>query len=364
MRTCNGLKNFWYVADLSSAIINKPKRIHLLGRDFVLYRNTKGQVVALSNWCVHRGGSLSDGWVEGDCIRCPYHGWKYQANGACIKIPANRPKTPIPKKAHVEAFPVQEKYGWVWLFIGDLPAAERPPFPPLPEFDRAGWRVIHGEFPWYAPYTRVVENGMDIAHTPFVHATSFGNRDEPQVEEYDIRLDAWSGSASVELKPSSSKGLWRYIHRKDSPGVKTTATFYMPNITRLEVDLGNGNQMIIFGSHKPIDGYTTLTQWIQLRNFFTHPWFDSDAKRRTLKIFREDQQVVETLNPTRALHPLASEFHVRSDALAIAYRKLNHQCLNKGWGINQSLNNSEVFSRRAVPIPFSDHFQESELTKI
>ena len=358
------LKNFWYVADLSSAIINKPKRINLLGHDFVLYRNTKGQVVALSNWCVHRGGSLSDGWMEGDCLRCPYHGWRYRADGVCVEIPANQPGAPISKKACVDVYSVQEKYGWIWLFLGDLSASERPPLPPLPEFNTPGWRAIYGEFQWDAPYTRVVENGMDIAHTPFVHATSFGNRDEPQVEDYDIRLESWSGSASVVLKPSISKGLWRYIHRKDSPGVKTTATFYMPNVTRLEIDLGNGNKLIIFGSHKPINDYTTLTQWIQLRNFFTHPWFDGDAKRRTLRIFREDQQVVETLRPTRALCPLATEFHVRSDALAIAYRKLNQQCLDRGWGINQPLNNSKDSSMRAVPIPFSNHFQASELTKV
>ncbi|MDJ0707975.1 MAG: aromatic ring-hydroxylating dioxygenase subunit alpha [Leptolyngbyaceae cyanobacterium MO_188.B28] len=358
------LKNFWYVADLSSAIINKPKRINLLGRDFVLYRNTKGQVAALSNWCVHRGGSLSHGWVEDDCLRCPYHGWKYRADGVCIEIPANRAGAPIAKRARVKTYPVQEKYGWIWLFLGDLPTAERPPHPPLPEFDKPDWRVIYGEFLWDAPYTRVVENAIDIAHTPFVHATSFGNRDEPQVENYDMHLAAWSGSASVMLKPRRSKGLWRYIHRKDSPGVKTTATFFMPNVTRLEVDLGNGAQMIIFGSHKPIDDYTTLTQWIQLRNFFTHPWFDGDAKRRTLKIFREDQKVVETLNPNRALHPLATEFHVRSDALAIAYRKLNQQCLNRGWGINQPLNNSVDSSRRTISMPNSDQSKASELTKV
>ncbi len=69
------LKNFWYVAELSSAITSKPKRITMLGQEFVLYRNTSGRVVALNNLCAHRGGALVDGRVEGDCIRCPYHGW-------------------------------------------------------------------------------------------------------------------------------------------------------------------------------------------------------------------------------------------------------------------------------------------------
>ena len=123
------LKNFWYVAELSSAITNKPKGITMLGQDFVLYRDTKGQVVALHDLCVHCGAALSKGWVEDDCICCPYHGWKYQSDGTCIEIPANPPDTLIPQQAHIDAYPAQEKYGWVWLFLGDLPEGERPPLP-------------------------------------------------------------------------------------------------------------------------------------------------------------------------------------------------------------------------------------------
>ncbi len=356
------LKNFWYVAELSSAITRKPKQIKLLGQEFALYRDTKGQVAALSNLCVHRGGALADGWVEGDCIRCPYHGWKYQADGACVEIPANPAGVPIPKKARVDAYPVEERYGLVWLFLGDLPPEARPPIPPLIEFDDPAWRAVYGEFTWKAHYTRVVENGIDIAHTPFVHSASFGNKNEPQIEVYEVQLTDWSGCTSVNLKPPAPKGFWKYIRSADRPDVKVTVAFYMPSVTRLEVDFGRF-QLIVFAANIPVDDNTTLTKWIQLRNFFKHPWADGDARRRTLKIFREDQRLVEAQRPELLPYDLAAELHVPSDALQIAYRKLRRKCLDRGWGIAPHLIKSDYSNHQAVVIPSPARRQVPELSR-
>ncbi|MGK7875158.1 MAG: Rieske 2Fe-2S domain-containing protein [Xenococcaceae cyanobacterium] len=353
------LKNFWYVSEHSSAITNKPKRITMLGQEFVLYRDTKGQVAALSNLCPHRGGALSDGWVEDDCICCPYHGWKYQSDGACIEIPSNQPGATIPKQARVDAYPVQEKYGWIWLFLGDLPSSERPPFPPLLEFGDSAWRAIYGEFKWNAPYTRVVENSIDISHPPFVHGNSFGSRFDPRNEIYDLHLEDWSGSASLKIKPPSQRGIWKYILRhKDRPDIQTKVTFYMPNVTRLDVDFGTF-KFIIFSAHLPIDGNTTVTKWIQLRNFLTHPWFDGDARRRNLKTFLQDQRIVEALRPEL----LPSELPVCSDALQIAYRKLHQKCLDMGWGIDSHRIQSDSSGVQGVIIPSPVRRQVPELTK-
>ena len=349
------LKNFWYPSELSKTITNKPKRITLLGQELVLYRDTSSKVVALNNLCVHRGGSLAQGQVEGNCIRCPYHGWKYSTDGACVEIPANEPGTSIPKQAHLDAYPVQEKYGWVWLFLGDLLEAERPPFPPLPEFDAPEWRAIRGEFKWKAPYTRVVENNLDISHLPFVHGF------EPQIiEASDVHLSNWSGSLFVSLKPPPSKGLWKFFTRhQGGPPVGTIATFYMPNVTRQDIDLPGKSKLILFGVHVPIDNNTTVTKWIQLRNFLTYPWADGDARRRNLRAFLQDRSVVETQRPEM----LPWELSVRSDALQIAYRRLHQKCLDMGWGVEGRLITSDGSSIQGVVIPSPVRHQVPELAK-
>ncbi|MHC5727700.1 MAG: Rieske 2Fe-2S domain-containing protein, partial [Nostoc sp.] len=82
------LKNFWYACEFSAAVTTKPKQVRILNQKFVFYRNGKGQLIALQDRCPHRGAALSLGWVKDDCIHCPYHAWKFQADGKCINIPA------------------------------------------------------------------------------------------------------------------------------------------------------------------------------------------------------------------------------------------------------------------------------------
>ena len=103
------LHNFWYACEFSHAVTNQPKQIELWQQKIVLYRNSAGEVIALNDICPHRGAALSLGKVEQDCIHCPYHGWKFQADGTCIEIPANPPDALIPDKAKVKTYPVKEK---------------------------------------------------------------------------------------------------------------------------------------------------------------------------------------------------------------------------------------------------------------
>ncbi|MBD2534720.1 aromatic ring-hydroxylating dioxygenase subunit alpha [Nostoc flagelliforme FACHB-838] len=337
------LRNFWYACEFSSALTNKPKRLTMLNLEFVLYRNSKGQVLALLDRCPHRGASLSHGWVEDDCIRCPYHGWKYQADGTCIEIPANQPGLPIPKKARLNTYPIQEKYGFIWLFWGDLPEKERPPIPPLPEFDTLGWRAVYGHLQWNTHYTRVLENSIDISHVPFIHHNSIGSgiTHQPSIEEYDVRVGEWSASATITANQSKkTRGFWKTIlNKQHSRPLRVTLSFYMPTISRLEFDFPIGNfKIILFIAHIPIDDNTTLTKWIVLRNFITLPFADGDARKRALKTMLEDKPIIESQIPKLVPDHLASEFHVASDNLSIAYRKFRKKCLDIGWGTESEPN--------------------------
>ncbi|MEZ5267262.1 MAG: Rieske (2Fe-2S) protein [Microthrixaceae bacterium] len=135
-------KNFWYAIQHGSKVTAEPSKLRVMGQDLVLWRNESGEPVVQSDICVHRGGSLAGGWVERganghSCVVCPYHGWEYDDSGACVKIPAAGPEAKIPGKARTDTYPSLERYGFVWAFLGDLSAQERPPMPELPGLEQA-----------------------------------------------------------------------------------------------------------------------------------------------------------------------------------------------------------------------------------
>lgn len=331
------LKNFWYALEFSRAVTQEPKRVVALGQQLVLYRRpSNGEAVAMSNWCTHRGASLSGGRLEGDCIRCPYHGWKFQPNGLCVEIPAHPELARPPERAHVKAYPVQEKYGWVWAFFGDLPEAARPLIPALSDFADPALRAVEGEFFWKAHYTRVVENSIDIAHVPFVHGTSIGHRNRAEVDPYELREEPWGALTTVTPEvPPGKRWLWSWMRKDARPGAKVGISFgfYMPHVTRLEVRLPSA-RFLLYGAHLPLDEHTTITKWIALRSFLTGAWADPGARRRTLRIYAQDKPIVEAQRPLSSFDAIDPDVHTRSDAMQIAYRKLRRRCLDRGWGVD------------------------------
>ena len=128
--------NFWYPIIRSEDLgPDKPERAKVLGVNFVVFRDQEGRARVLSDTCVHRGGSLGGAWELGQnprvvngCVVCPYHGWEYNGEGECTNIPSIGYGKKPPARAKVDAYPVQEKYGIVFAFLGDLPESERPRF--------------------------------------------------------------------------------------------------------------------------------------------------------------------------------------------------------------------------------------------
>lgn len=332
------LKNLWYAIEWSHAVTTDPIQAKILGQNLALYRDPAGKVVAVSDLCVHRGAALSDGWVEDGCIVCPYHAWKYKADGECIRIPAAGDNAPIPKKARVDSYPTDERYGWVWVFMGDLPEEERPAIPYLgPEFDDPSYAKVTGEWMWDANYERVVENGIDAAHVNWVH--NFNDPERAELEDWHIEIDEWHGEGTYTMRPEPAAGLLGRVYGKDAqktkerPTVKVTTAWWMPSLIKIHIRLPMGNQ-VIYDTNIPIDEHTTRTLWIGLRDFFPQKIFNRDAKRRVLKIFQQDADVVENQRPELLPVDFAGELHHKTDALGVSYRKRRHELIDQGWGID------------------------------
>ncbi len=120
--------NFWYPMATSEELgADASLKVRALGQDFVVFRDSQGQANCLSNTCTHRGGSLAGGKLKGDCVECPYHGWQFNGAGEVKRIPSLGADASIPARTRIDAYPVEEKYGLIFAFLGDLAENERPP---------------------------------------------------------------------------------------------------------------------------------------------------------------------------------------------------------------------------------------------
>lgn len=333
------LTNLWYVAEWSKNVETKPVRSKMLGQNFVLFRDKKGTVHCLSDVCIHRGGALSKGWTtERDCVACPYHGWEFGGDGIVKFIPSRGEDAPIPERARIDAYPTAERYGMIWVFLGDLPEAERYPIPEFPEYDDSKtWRPVYTDYIWQGSADRVVENGIDIAHTSFVHP-GFGYPEMAHKNHMvSVERSETHGQAHCVLYPPQMQGglgLRKFL-RKDKAETHVFPGFFLSgHCVRLKIKVNSWMEMILFDANTPVDENTTKTYVVQLRNFFKYRMFDRDTVRRTRKVLLEDADIVAELSPNYLPETLEGEVSVEQDKFMSAWRKVRRDHIEKGWKID------------------------------
>jgi phenylpropionate dioxygenase-like ring-hydroxylating dioxygenase large terminal subunit len=349
------LINLWYVAEWSDAVKDKPVKARLLGRDFVLFRDSSGDIQCLSDVCLHRGGSLSGGSTKGDHVACPYHGWQFNGAGKVEFIPSEGRDFKIPDKARIDSYPTEERYGLIWVFLGDLPEAERFPIPPLAEFDHPDWRMISDEWTWQASAARVVENGIDIAHASFVHPV-FGmpeTAEANQITKVD-KGEHWGYSENLQYPPQMKENFLRRRMRKERQPTITKPYYDLSGMTvRIQIDINPKMSIIMFDANTPVDEHTTRTFALQFRNFFKNPFFDSGSRKRLRKILAEDATIVNAAAPNYLPDNLANEMSVKDDKFMSSFRAARRKCIEqRGWKIDT--NDAARFTDKkvlAIPSP-------------
>ncbi|MCP3709575.1 aromatic ring-hydroxylating dioxygenase subunit alpha [Paraburkholderia sp. CNPSo 3274] len=344
------LKNLWYVVAAAADLREQLLPVTLLGHRFVAFRDAQGRAQLLSDICVHRGASLAAGRRVNGEVQCPYHGWRYGADGVCTHIPA-QPQARIPARARVDSYPVVERHGWIWAFVGDLPEAGRPPLPDLGWADDAGVRVVHGTYAWEANWERVIENGLDFAHAPFVHGSSFGAPDRPEIDAVNVNADAWSGHARLVMRRPVRKGWLRRAPTGEHVDVVTQTGFHLSGpCATLELTLANGWRIHIASAHVPVDVGRTQTFWMMGRSFLRNPLFDGRFRARNLRIFEEDHAVLRRIRPVRVPESWQNEVSVKSDALQIAFRQRVLALAEGGWNAPEASQGSRVATVIACPM--------------
>ena len=170
------LRNSWYVAAWNHELIDGRKLARtILERPIVLYRGASGKVVALDDRCCHRAAPLSMGRIEGDDIRCMYHGMKFDPGGKCIQIPG---QDMIPPKLGVRSYPVVERYNLIWIWTGDAEKADPNLIVDYPPLADPKWRGLPGYMHYKANWLLIVDNLSDFAHLAFVHTHTLGGSEE------------------------------------------------------------------------------------------------------------------------------------------------------------------------------------------
>ncbi len=189
------VRNAWYVAGWSTDFDHDLVPLTLLAQNLVMFRCSDGNLAALEDRCPHRLLPLSKGKRIGDTIQCGYHGMTFGADGKCVRVPG---QSNLPASAYVDSFPVLERHGIVFVWMGDTDKADPALAFDMPELSQDGWHLHHGDkLHIKANYLNVAENLVDPAHVSFVHPTTLGNAASENVPVHvktaDEVIVAWRG---------------------------------------------------------------------------------------------------------------------------------------------------------------------------
>ena len=329
--------NFWYPVCVSTELSDDaPLRVQILSLPFVAFRDTQGHAHVLADTCIHRGGSLSKGKMSAGNVSCPYHGWQFDGSGRCVHLPTLPPGKNIPARAKVDSYPVIERYGIVFAFLGDLPAQARPPLWEIREWDQPGWRASGlTTFDLNAYYERSIENGLDPVHNEFVHDLQ-GNI-KFRADRVSLSSDDWGNEVYIRMDPPK-KGTTQLEHLREDDKPENFGAYtrhHGPNTLITTICLSKDNTFVQYFFEQPIDDSHTRIFFINLRNCMLEEDKDEYLQNINLAIAAEDITVVSELYPTRTPENTSRELLTSGDECIGAYRGLLKDWENHGWRIDR-----------------------------
>lgn len=211
------IRRFWHPFHRSEDLGNgQAIPITVLGEQFTLYRGEAGQAHVVAFRCAHRGTQLSVGWVEGDCIRCRYHGWMYDGSGQCVEQPGE--DEGFARRVSIRSYPTEEYLGLIFAYFGD----ETPP-PPLrryPEFHAPGLLIADPVHQWPCNYFQIGEN--DNFHVVYTHRTTA------------LRMEP--GAPIVFPPPPTSRETpYGYTTTNPADPAARGAHYHLPNVSQIRI---------------------------------------------------------------------------------------------------------------------------------
>ena len=316
------LRHCWHpVAFASDLADDRPLAVELLGERWCVAR-LSGELTAFPDACPHRLSPLSAGIIEGDTLRCAYHGFRFAADGTCVEIPAVRPDLPIPKAAHcATATEVAEHLGLIWLAL-DAPIA---PLPEVPE--HADESFVNCPLPagdWNASAAQMADNFLDLGHLPFVHLGTFGEADDKLVADYSVDREGWRFEVvhrhlTKALADSmNAGGEYRVVERE------LLFVFTAPHHVYLRISYAEEDAVLTISfCHQPVNASTTRLYCTDYRNDIA----DTDEARAEavafqLAVAEEDKTLLERIHRKAVPLRAGAEYHSKADRITLEMRRM------------------------------------------
>jgi len=210
--------NYWYAVGWADQL--KPGEVMpvmVWQQAIAIYRDAFGQLHALEDACPHKGVELHKGKVHGRLLACRYHGWEFNSEGHCVKIPYLPADQKLPC-AQVQPYPVQEKYNLIWVFPGDRALAETKALPNIPEFDNPDWLMVPSTAHFQAHFSFCNENSVDLFHG-FLHEHQQGWFDPVLT-----RLQETEATVTAEFQVSYQGRLAKFLGLSEDANQVTTGS--------------------------------------------------------------------------------------------------------------------------------------------
>jgi phenylpropionate dioxygenase-like ring-hydroxylating dioxygenase large terminal subunit len=315
----SGFAGVWTPIVPSRSLGKKPLALRLADEPVALFRDGDGRVGALIDRCPHRGVALSLGRVnERGCLECPFHGWSFARDGACVNIPLNVMPADKRERYAATGLPVRESGGLIWVFTGTDSAGTEPSVPEA--LTEPGWtRWIHDEV-WNAHWTRAMENMLDTPHVPFVHRRTIGRAMRARMRPDSVLR------MTVEPEPYGA----RFVAELDGESTGAALRWRRPNGMELHIPIPDKKMRLqIFCV--PIDALHTRMIVIASRNFLHWgplAWLSNQFNRY---IVFEDRALVQSSQPPE-VPPPGDEVSIASDGPTLHFRRYYFRELKQSGG--------------------------------
>lgn len=335
-----------------------PVAVQLLGNNYAIWQSGEGEFTAVADRCPHREAPLSAGCVTDGRLACAYHGWVFASGGTCVRVPSAESELPVPPRAHMPAYELEERYGLLWLrpkikaadtgeageartmdMAGKIQEAGAageeskgiPSIPYIPQEDDASYRRINTPVDiWQTSSPRLADNFMDFSHFPFVHAATFGNPEETVIPKLELGpLDddfygyRYGVNANNPASASATSGEATDIVEREM-----TTGFQLPFVVRSTIHYRSGLNHILLLLTTPRDDLSSYFTFVVWRNDdFSAP--ADEIISFDLAIGAEDKAMLEKVGGTLPLD-LKETVNVQADKPSVEWRRQFAKLLESG----------------------------------